>query len=84
MTTPDDGRTRVGTVRRKLNPAFAGMTDERDPLVGQHGGSSDNFTIPAHPLRRRVVGMRQFVTTRGGEYFFLPGLRALSYLAESS
>ena len=26
-------------------------------------------------------GLPQFVTVRGGEYFFLPGLSALRYLA---
>jgi hypothetical protein len=26
----------------------------------------------------------QFVTNRGGEYFFMPGLRALRWLADAS
>jgi hypothetical protein len=30
---------------------------------------------------RRVSGLPQFVIVRGGEYFFLPGLAALRYLA---
>jgi len=32
-------------------------------------------------LRRRVSQLPSFVTVRGGAYFFLPGLRALRYLA---
>jgi hypothetical protein len=32
-------------------------------------------------LRRRVSNLPQFVTVRGGAYFFLPGLRALRYFA---
>ncbi len=32
-------------------------------------------------LRRRVSGLPQFVTVRGGAYFFLPSLRALRYFA---
>ena len=40
-----------------------------------------SFTEPAEPVRRRVGGLPQFVQTRGGAYFFLPGLPALRYLA---
>jgi hypothetical protein len=29
-----------------------------------------------------VSGVPQFVTVRGGAYFFLPSLRALQYFAE--
>jgi hypothetical protein len=43
-----------------------------------------NFTIPGDgTLRRRVSGLPQFVTVRGGAYFFLPSLRALRYFAGS-
>ena len=34
-----------------------------------------------NPVRRRLTGVPQFVTVRGGAYFFLPGLAALKYLA---
>jgi hypothetical protein len=30
---------------------------------------------------RRITGLPQFVTVKGGAYFFLPGLRALRYLS---
>ena len=49
--------------------------EETDPLVGLKGA----FTIPADPLRR-IVEVKTFVTLLGGEYFFLPSLRALAYL----
>ena len=39
------------------------------------------FTIPGEPFRTRVAGLPEFVTTLGGAYFFLPGRRALRYLA---
>jgi Dyp-type peroxidase family len=59
---------------------FGGGTD-KDPIVGSN--SSDiNFTVPRKPVRRRCVGIPQFVVTRGGEYCFMPGLRALRWLAE--
>jgi hypothetical protein len=31
-------------------------------------------------LSRRITGLPQFVTVRGGAYFFLPSVRALRYL----
>lgn len=60
-----------------LNSDFATLFDEVDPLVGPSG----RMTIPADPLRR-AVHVETFVTMRGGEYFFLPSLPALRYLAE--
>lgn len=66
---------------------FAGLTAETDPLLGnreplQDGLAADHFSWP-EPGRpaRRIDDMPQFVTVRGGAYFFLPGLRALRYLA---
>jgi hypothetical protein len=62
------------------NVTFSGLTNEADPFVGapSRGGL---MTIPAEPIRTRVKGIPRFVTTKGGAYFFLPGLRALRYLA---
>ena len=34
------------------------------------------------PVRLRYEGLPKFVQVRGGEYFFLPGLRALNYLCD--
>jgi Dyp-type peroxidase family len=63
------------------NPKFNGLYDEPDPLVGYHLDAATNFSIPADPVRYRLRNLPQFVTTRGGGYFFLPGLRALRYLS---
>lgn len=60
---------------------FVGLGAEKDPLIGANDGTG-TFTIPRKPLRRRVKGLPRFVTTRGGEYFFIPGIRALRWLAE--
>ncbi len=60
---------------------FGELRHERDPLVGWRAGADDTFTIPGTPLRRRVPNMQSFVTTTGGAYFFLPGMRALAHMA---
>ena len=60
---------------------FIGASAEKDPLCGPNDGTG-MFTIPKLPIRRRVQGLPQFVSTRGGEYFFMPSLSALKWLAE--
>jgi Dyp-type peroxidase family len=60
---------------------FIGAPQEKDPLVGPNDGSS-GFTIPRRPIRRRLPDLPPFVVTRGGDYFFAPGLRAMRWLAE--
>jgi Dyp-type peroxidase family len=60
---------------------FFGAPAEKDPLVGPNDGSG-TFTIPQRPIRRRLQDLPPFVVTRGGEYCFVPGLRALRWLAE--
>jgi Dyp-type peroxidase family len=60
---------------------FAGYLGEKDPVAGQTHGTGV-FTIPAQPIRRRIQDLPSFVVTRGGEYCFVPGLRALRWLAE--
>jgi Dyp-type peroxidase family len=62
------------------DPKFAGSSADLDPLVAPRTPDGV-FTIPGEPFRTRVCGMPRFVTTLGGAYFFLPGLRALRYLA---
>ena len=60
---------------------FIGAPLEKDPLVGPNDGSS-GFTIPQRPIRRKLQNLPPFVVTRGGEYFFAPGLKAMGWLAE--
>jgi deferrochelatase/peroxidase EfeB len=62
------------------NGISIGAPTETDPLVGPND-KGGQFTIPQQPIRRRLQGLPQFVVTRGGEYFFMPGLRALGWLA---
>jgi Dyp-type peroxidase family len=72
------------------NPTFDGMSGETDPLLGNRlefpaGRPSDGFTQPqAGVACRRLANLPQFITVRGGGYFFLPGLRALRFLSQQS
>jgi Dyp-type peroxidase family len=59
---------------------FIGVGNERDPIVGrqEEGGT---FTIPKEPIRRRLHGIETFNVLRGGEYFYMPSMSALKWLA---
>lgn len=59
---------------------FNELGNERDPIVGNQDGTLE-FKIPKRPIRKKIVGLPAFTTLRGGAYFFLPGMKALRYLA---
>src|ERR1700741_1136749 len=59
---------------------FHELGNERDPFIGNHDGTLE-FKIPKRPIRKKITGLPAFTTVRGGAYFFLPGLKALRYLA---
>ena len=68
------------------SPTFNGLTGEADPLLGGRapfcGVASDGFTIQtADGVGEHIAHLPSFVTVRGGGYFFLPGLRALRFIA---
>jgi Dyp-type peroxidase family len=54
-----------------------GLGSDPDFLVGPDSGK---MTIQGKPPR--FVPMRRFVRTRGGDYFFVPGIAALRQIAE--
>jgi len=60
---------------------FFGAGQDTDPVIGSNGNGG-NFTVPRKPVRKRHQGIPNFVVTRGGEYCFMPGLRALQWLAD--
>lgn len=70
-----------------LGPKFAGLADESDPLLGNReplsdGTDTSGFTRPdARGPACRAAGLPQFVRIRGGGYFFMPGLKALRFIA---
>jgi Dyp-type peroxidase family len=59
---------------------FHELGNERDPFIGTHDGTLE-FKIPNRPIRKKITGLPDFTTVRGGAYFFLPGIRALRFLA---
>jgi deferrochelatase/peroxidase EfeB len=70
-----------------MSATFDGCDGETDPLLGRRkpladGRPTDAFLLPQpNGARRCIGGLPQFVTVRGGGYFFMPGLRALRFLA---
>jgi Dyp-type peroxidase family len=61
--------------------SFFGGDGTKDPIAGAQSGA-DAYSFPRRPLPARPKGLSRFVVTRGGEYCFLPGLRALRWLGE--
>jgi deferrochelatase/peroxidase EfeB len=65
------------------SPAFGGRAGEQDPLLGNRRPLVDESApdcfryVDEQGEPRLCSGMPQFVTVRGGAYFFLPGLRGL-------
>jgi deferrochelatase/peroxidase EfeB len=94
--SPDDGRERgiaafvgcASLVRQfefamnvwANDPNFHELGNERDPFLGTQDGTFD-MTIPKRPIRKKITRLPAFTTIRGGAYFFLPGIKALRYLA---
>ncbi len=72
-------------------PAFHGLNAEPDPIAGNDPLDPDGtpidarvFTIPTVAGPVRLDGLKSFVTTMGGGYFFLPSRSALSWLTETA
>jgi Dyp-type peroxidase family len=59
----------------KKGDFLGSFTEARDPIVG--GGGV--FFDPKHSVPLLV---ESFVTLKGGEYFFMPGMRALDHIAQ--
>lgn len=56
---------------------------DKDPLIGNHDGSG-KLLIPGARKTAFCWELPRFVETRGGAYFFVPGLGALRTLAEGA
>lgn len=64
---------------------FGGQEDGTDPLIGNHREDdaviTNRFSIPVYPIRKRLEQLPNFVGLKGGGYFFLPGIKALTYIS---
>ena len=71
-----------------MSSKFAGLRDEADPLLGNREPIpgcpvTNTFSLARNgAARRKIEGLPQFIKVRGGAYFFMPGLRALRFLAK--
>ncbi|OHV88182.1 cytochrome P450 [Mesorhizobium sp. ORS 3428] len=59
--------------------SFQGLVGEKDPTIGARDGGG-RFSIPSWEKVTVLKDMPQFVTTKGGGYFFMPSRSALRYL----
>jgi Dyp-type peroxidase family len=70
-----------------MSTKFSGLTGASDPLLGNRAPitgcpATDGFAIEADGSpARRLSGLPQFITVRGGAYFFLPSLRTIQFFA---
>lgn len=70
------------------NQKFNGLYEERDPLIANHHNPQETnttgtFCIQHNGLRTRLTDLPEFVKVKGGAYFFIPGIRALKFLANA-
>lgn len=72
------------------NPKFNGLYNEKDPLIGQSEDASrdrdapnqtQEMTIQQECVRQKLTHLPNFVSVKGGAYFFLPSISALYFLA---
>jgi deferrochelatase/peroxidase EfeB len=70
-----------------MGTKFNGLKSEGDPLLGHRQPGPDEAATDVFSMQRpdgpdrQVCGLPRFVTVCGGAYFFLPGIRALRFLA---
>ena len=68
-----------------MNTKFDALTEQSDPLLGNREGIAgcpftNTFSLSQQEgVRARIMDVPQFVTVRGGAYFFLPSISALRY-----
>ena len=63
------------------SPTFHGLSCEQDALLGSGAAACNGFTVPSHDGPIRLAGLPQFVSVKGGGYFFLPSLSLVRYLS---
>lgn len=67
------------------NRKFHSLNNDPDPISGdpdpEEIGLKADFTVQKLPVRERYTNIPRFVHVKGGAYFFMPGIRAIKYLA---
>ncbi|HTP33427.1 MAG TPA: DoxX family membrane protein [Candidatus Acidoferrales bacterium] len=64
---------------------FRALYNNKGPLLGDNNpGAHDpsRMVIQRDPVRRTMAVLPRFVAARGGDYFFMPGIRALHFLGK--
>jgi Dyp-type peroxidase family len=65
-------------------PKFKQLYNDPDPICGVKEnpvpGTEQNFTIPSSPVNKYITGLKKFVHTKGGAYFFFPSITTINYL----
>ena len=62
---------------------FKRLYADPDPFVGVKDnphGQEQNFTIPTPTVNKTITGLQNFVTVKGGAYFFFPSISTLKFL----
>ena len=61
------------------NSSFHGLMNEKDSVTTSGCPAANKYTIPTNQGAVTLNGMKSFVTTKGGSYFFMPGRQALMF-----
>ncbi len=70
-----------------MSSKFAGLTGESDPLLGNREPIpgcpvTNSFSLTQKDAaKHHINSVPQFITVRGGAYFFMPGIRALRFIS---
>lgn len=66
-------------------PKFKQLYADPDPFIGVREnplpGEDQNFTIPQARANRVIKGLKNFVTVRGGAYFFFPSITGIRFIS---
>jgi len=71
-----------------MSSKFAGLWGESDPLLGNREPITgcpitNTFSLTQRDaVKRHITALPQFITVRGGAYFFMPGIRVVRFLAQ--
>lgn len=82
MINADPGRQFEFVQSQWVNDGnFISQGARTDPIVGRRD-LADDYLFPAKPVRRRLTGLKDFTTVRGGEHVFMPGIGGLRWIAD--